>query len=274
MDADVLSAFEAAEQLGISSARVRQLIRAGSLPARRSSAGWLIPADAVADRSGSPRAGRPASPRTAWAVLCVLSSALADDAAKPPGCVVRDRRLRHHVLQLLSAMPDPADDPGRWRALLASRGRTERMWAHPGLLSNLCDDDRTSIGGDRAAAHAGEGLSKAGVCDLYVAEADVKEVVARYRLRPDPGGQVKLRVVPEGVPRELTTGGPGVVLPAAGAADLLDENDPRARRSALLQLSAMFAAVASRRPIRSSTSPQVAVRLGGGSKADGSSHAR
>ena len=274
MDADVLSAREAAERLGVSSARVRQLISAGSLPARRSSAGWLIRADAVADRSGSVRAGRPTSPRTAWAILCVLSSALAPDAAKPPGCMVGDRRLRHHALQLLSAMPDPADDPGRWRMLLASRGRTERMWAHPGLLPKLCSDDRISVGGDRAAAHVGESLSKTGVCDLYVAGSDVEDIVARYRLRPDLDGQVRLHVVPEGVPRELIPGGPGFVLPAAGAADLLDENDPRARRSALLQLSAMRAALASRRPIRAPSTPQAPVSRGGGSKADGSGNAR
>ena len=256
MDADVLSVREAAEQLGVSSARVRQLIVAGSLPARKSSAGWLVRADAVADRSGSARAGRPVSPRTAWTILCVLSSALATDAAKPPGCMVGDRRLRHHALQLLRAMPDPADDPRRWRILLASRGRAERMWAHPGLLSKLCNDDRISAGGDKAAAHVGEGLSRTSRCDLYVAGSDVKDIVARYRLRPDSDGQVRLHVVPEGVPRELIPGGPGIVLPAAGAADLLDENDPRARRSALLQLSAMFAAVASRRPVRAASTSE------------------
>jgi excisionase family DNA binding protein len=275
MDADVLSVREAAEQLGVSSARVRQLISAGSLPARRSSAGWLIGADAVADRSGSARAGRPASPRTVWAILCILSSALAADAANPPGCMVRDRRLRHHALQLLSAMPDPADDPGRWRILLTSRGRTERMWAHPGLLSNLCSDDRISVGGDRAAAHVGEGLSRVGLCDLYVAGSDVKDIVAHYRLRPDPDGQIRLHVVPEGLPRELISGGPGIVLPAVGAADLLDEDDPRARRSALLQLSAMCAALASRRPIRAASASQAPIIRGPrGSKADGSGNAR
>ena len=124
------------------------------------------------------------------------------------------------------------------------------MWAHPGLLSNLCSDDRISVGGDRAAAHVGEGLSRVGLCDLYVARSDVKDIVAHYRLRPDPDGQVRLHVVPEGLPRELISGGPGIVLPAVGAADLLDEDDPRARRSALLQLSAMCAALSSRRPIR------------------------
>jgi hypothetical protein len=148
------------------------------------------------------------------------------------------------------------------------------MWAHPGLLPKLCSDDRISVGGDRAAAHVGEGLSKTGGCDLYVAGSDVKDIVARYRLRPDPDGQVRLHVVPEGVPRELIPGGPGLVLPAAGAADLLDENDPRARRSALLQLSSMCAALASRRPIRAPSTSQAPASRGGGSKAGGSGNAR
>ena len=78
----------------------------------------------------------------------------------------------------------------------------------PGLLSNLCSDDRISVGGDRATARVGEGLSRVGLCDLYVAGSDVKDIVAQYRLRPDLDGQIRLHVVPEGLPRELTSGGP------------------------------------------------------------------
>src|SRR5258708_6498012 len=120
MDADVLSVREAAEQLGVSSARVRQLISAGSLPARRSSAGWLIRADAVAHRSGSARAGRPASPRTAWAILCILSSALAPDAANPPGCMVGDRRLRPPAPPVRRPGAPPAGRPAPGALIAAS----------------------------------------------------------------------------------------------------------------------------------------------------------
>ncbi len=275
MEADVLSVREAAAQLGISSQRVRQLINTGSLPARRSSAGWLISAGAVADRNGSARVGRPVSPRTAWAALCMLSSALEPDLAEPPACAIRDRRLRHHVRQLLSAMPDPADDLGRWRLLLASRGRAERMWAHPGLLSRLSDDERVGVGGDRAAAHVGEGLSKVQVSDVYVAEPDVEELVADYRLRPDPDGQVRLHVVPESVPPELIPGPAGLVHPAAAAADLLDENDPRARRLAVLQLRAMLTALMNmnKHPIGSSTKSEGDVHGAGTDKVRGPSRA-
>jgi excisionase family DNA binding protein len=275
MEADVLSVREAAEQLGVSSERVRQLINAGSLPARRSSAGWLLRADAVAERTHSAaRAGRPASPRTAWAILCLLSCALEGDGSNSKACAVRDRRLRHHVMHLLSAMPDPANDPERWRLLLASRGRAEQMWAHPGLLPRLCADDRVRAGGDRAAAQIGDGLSAAPVCDLYVPRSEVKKIVNDYGLRPDPSGQVRLHAVPEGVPCDLMPGRPGLVVPAAAAADLLDEGDPRARRSGLLQLSAMFAALTSRHPARPSPNP-AGMADGGEMRNDhGSGHAR
>jgi excisionase family DNA binding protein len=271
MEADVLSVREAAAQLNVSSQRVRQLIIAGSLPARRSSGGWLIRADAVARRSGSARAGRPASARTAWAALCLLSSALNHGPAGPAGCVIRDRRLRHHVVQLLCAMPDPVEDPEPWRLLLGSRGREERMWAHPGVLSNLARDAQVREGGDRAAAQVVEGLSKGPIRDLYVAESDVEELVARYRLQHDPDGQVRLHVVPESVPRELIPGPAGRVHPAVAIADLLDENDARARRSALIQLRAMVAALLStdRHRIRSLTSPERAIDDGGADKAHG-----
>jgi len=93
-----------------------------------------------------------------------------------------------------------------------------------GLLSNLCSDDRISAGGDRAAAHVGEGLSTVGLCDLYVAGSTSRNCRA-LPPAPDPDGQIRLHVVPEGLARELISEGPGIVLPAVGAADLLDEDD-------------------------------------------------
>ena len=249
MKADVLTVREAAAQLGISGQRVRQLISAGSLPARRSSSGWLIRADDVAGR-GCRAPGRPASPRTAWAVLCMLSSAIEPDAAQAHPCV-SDPRLRYHAMHVLRAMPDPADDPGRWRALLSSRSRVERMWVHPGLMSRLIEDPQVNAGGDLAAARIGEGLSATGIRDLYVTEQDTERIAASYRLRPDPDGQVILHVVPSSVPENLIAVRDGLVPAAAAAADLLDEDDPRARRSALRQLRAMLEGLTDENQLRS-----------------------
>ena len=266
MEDGVLSVREAAEQLGVTSQRVRQLIADGSLQARRSSAGWLVRAQAVADRARSKRRGRPASPRTAWAVLGLLSAAVdAADMTEPPvdaqnrsdshpfppaaggsisetplaSQVIADRRLRHHVLQLLDAMPDPADDIGRWRTLLSSRGPSERMWVHPGVLPRLVSDPDISVGGDEVASTVGEGLSRTEKLDLYVGAHDLGSVVSNYLLRPDENGQVVLHVVPDSVPRALMPQRGGPVPIAAAAADLLEEDDPRASHAAVLQLRTM-----------------------------------
>jgi len=181
----------------------------------------------------------------------MLSSALEPEAAEAPPCVVSDPRLRYHAMQVLKAMPDPAGNPARWRALLASRSRVERMWAHPGLVSRLIEDPQVSEGGGRAAARIGEGLSETGVRDVYVADEHAERIIASYRLRPDPDGQVMLHVVPSSVPQDLMAARSGVVPAAAAAADLLDEDDPRARRSALRQLSAMREALIDDRQLRS-----------------------
>jgi hypothetical protein len=164
---------------------------------------------------------------------------------------VPDPRLRYHALQVLKAMPDPTVNPQRWRALLASRAQAKRMWGHPGLVSRLVEDPQVSAGGDQAAARIGEGLSQTEVRDIYVAEPNAERIIESYRLRPDPDGQVMLHVVPSNVPKDLIAMHGGLVPAAAAAADLLDEDDPRARRSALHQLRAMLEAWTSEHQLRS-----------------------
>lgn len=270
MEADVLSVREAAEKLGVSTQRVRQLINDGQLPARRSTGGWFVRAEAVADRAGSPVRGRPMSPQTAWAVIHLLAAIGLDDIGRSPATVaagaapksvstsetdavsadpeasncdasfvIANRTLRHRVLRLLSAMPDPAEDVGPWRVLLASRGPAQRMWAHPGLLPRLGDDSRISVGGTEAAVAVGDGLSRTSKLDLYVAEPDFERIVSDYHLQRDMEGQIVVHVVPAIVPSDLAPRC-GVPVPAAAAAaDLLEEDDPRAKDAALRQLRAM-----------------------------------
>ena len=263
MEHDVLSVSEAAERLGVSSQRVRQLIKAGRLPARRSSAGWFVSGQAVADRAGSALHGRPASPRTAWAVLDLLAAAVAPSpdggaTGAEASRVISDRRLRHHVLRLLSTIPDPFEDVGRWRLLLASRGPARCMWAHPGVLARLKDDPRISVGGAEAAIPAGDGLSGTSRLDLYVGEADLGHVIADYRLRPDADGQVTMHIVPASVPPDLVPPCGAPVPAAAAAADLLEEDDARAADAALRQLRVMRDAVVGGEPARPNKKPNLA----------------
>jgi excisionase family DNA binding protein len=238
--AQVLSVHEAADVLGVSMQRVRQMIHAGQIAAHRSSAGWLIPSDAVAGRPKSLHQGRPPAPQTTWSVITLLAAAsyLASQPEEDSSAyvirLVPDRKVRHRVLRLLAGMPDPAIDDAPWRRLLSSRGHARRLWVHPGVLDRLAADPQVSVGGG-IPEH--DGLTvRPGRLHLYVSEADADEVVRRYRMREDRAGQVSLTIVPSSVPAvSAPTGGQPVSAPAA-AADLLEEDDPRAHYAGVIQL--------------------------------------
>jgi len=236
-----LSVREAADALGVSVQRVRQLIRAGRLAARRSSAGWLVLEQAVAGRLDNVSNGRPAEPRTVWAAIALLAA--ASDQVSPSGEgkqaaeVVADRRLRHRVLRMLDDLPDPVEDAAPWMRLLSSRGRVRRMWAHPGVVDRVFADRRVARSEELTVVLRGEGLA-GGPRRLpgYVSASDVDDLIRDYRLLDDPDGQVVLLVVPADVPAELAPV-PGLPVPAPAAiADLLAEDDVRARNSAVRRL--------------------------------------
>lgn len=241
-DQHVLSVHEAADILGVSMQRVRQMIHAGQIDARRSSAGWLIPADAVADRKSLHR-GRPPKSQTAWSAVALLAAAsdLASGAtpanARSAAQVVPDRKLRHRVLSMLAALPDPVVDDAPWRRLLSSRGRVRRMWAHPGVLDRLAADPVVANGGADAALPARPGLTRRDDrLELYVGDADADELIHRYRMREDRDGQVNLVIVPSSIPAALVPEAGRPVPAPAAAADLLEEEDPRAHYAAATQL--------------------------------------
>lgn len=242
-DHQVLSVHEAADTLGVSMERVRQMIHAGQLAARRSSAGWLIPADAVAERSRNVHNGRPPEPRTAWSAIALLAAAMAHASPSSSDCamsvaeVVPDRKLRHRVLRLLASMPDPVTDVGPWCRLLSARGQVRQLWVHPGVLDRLAKDPKVSRGGAEAIPAGHDGLTvRPGRLELYVSEAHVDDLINQYRMHEDSEGQVHLVIVPSSIPPELRPSGSVPVAVPAAASDLLEEGDPRARYAATIQL--------------------------------------
>jgi excisionase family DNA binding protein len=246
----VLSVHEAADSLGVSMERVRQMIHAGQLAARRSSAGWLILAESVAERSGNVHTGRPPAPQTAWAAIAVLAAAMArasqppSERAVPVAELIPDRRVRHRVLRVLASLPDPVADAGPWRRLLSARGQVRRLWVHPGVLDRLAGDPRVSQGGAEAAPAGHDGLTaRPGRLELYVSEADAGGLIHQYRMRDDSEGQVHLVIVPASVPPGLAPGWGAPVAAPAAASDLLEEDDPRARHAAAIQLQSHQAAL-------------------------------
>lgn len=242
-DREVLSVHEAADMLGISMQRVRQMIYAGQLGARRSSGGWLIEADAVIERSDRLHRGRPPEPRTAWSAVALLAAASACASELRSECtvsaaqVVPDRRLRHRILRVLSSLPDPVADDAPWRRLLSARGHARRMWVHPGILDRLASDPAVSAGGIAAMPADREGLTVGpGRLEIYVHEDDTDDLISRYRMREDRDGQVDLISVPSSVPPELAPDRGSPVPAPAAASDLLEEKDPRARHAGAIEL--------------------------------------
>jgi excisionase family DNA binding protein len=241
-DREVLTVHEAADVLGISMQRVRQMIYAGQLDARRSSGGWLIDADAVVERSERLHRGRPPEPQTAWSAVALLAAASACASQPRSGCpaspqVVPDRKLRHRILRVLSRLPDPVADDAPWRRLLSTRGHARRMWVHPGVLDRLAADPNASTGGIGAMPAGHDGLTTGpDRLDIYVREADADDLIRRYRMREDGDGQVHLIIVPSSVPPELAPDRGSPVPAPAAASDLLEEKDPRARHAGALEL--------------------------------------
>lgn len=242
-DNQVLSVHEAAEFLGVSMERVRQMIRARQLPARRSSAGWLIPADAVEERSRNVHNGRPPEPRTAWSAIAVLAAAMAHgsqsapDRAMSAAEVLPDRKLRHRILRLLASMPDPVTDVGPWCQLLSARGQVRHLWVHPGVLDRLANDPKVSRGGIEAIPAGHDGLTaRPSRLEVYVSEAHAENLIHQYRMHEDRDGQVHLVIVPSSIPPGLGPSGSAPVAVPAAAADLLEEGDPRAHYAGTIQL--------------------------------------
>jgi excisionase family DNA binding protein len=220
-DEEWLSTGEAAEILGVSSERVRQLAQSGKLPARRTPAGWIIPISAVANLQ-LPGRGRLITPKTAWQVITALDVRANIAAAKQ---AIADRRARYRIMGLIDDLPDPENQPEPWRRVLGGRGYSTRMRAHRGVVQHAAADSRVAVGGSDAMPGR-YGLTK-GRTVLYVSNAIEADVTAQYHLSPDRTGQITLVTVPAGLePR----GGFPVPAPAA-AADLLDEDDPRARHA-------------------------------------------
>ena len=70
MASDLVSLNDAAQVLGVSAERVRQLVVAGDLPGVRFGNAWAVPRSALVARQGQePRRGRPLGVRRAWEAI-------------------------------------------------------------------------------------------------------------------------------------------------------------------------------------------------------------
>ncbi len=198
---------EVAAQLGVTERRVRQLIDAGTLPARRVAGRLLV------EEAGIPRSrpmARPMSPRIAWALIHLLSNEPVPD--------ISDRELSRlqEKYQTLLASPRPAVVLRSW---LRDRAKLLRLAVSPSEVEVLLEDPRLVPSG---ISDARSEMSAGREAEAYARPRDVEQLVDDHLMAEANPANVWLHVVD----RPLTRPAPlGLVI-----ADLADHD--RAREDA------------------------------------------
>lgn len=220
---DVVPLAEAAGRLALSAAKLRELIHAGEVSARRQADRWVVPVSELRRFEGLPRPeGRPFSPGAAWAMLGMLCGHPVELSAS------RRSQLRRSLLDR-----DIDELAGRLRR----RASRRLKFAHPDRLADLADDERTVLTGWAGAEQAGASLlsGRDEPTEVYVHQPHLDALVSDYGLvEPVEVANVVIRGVADRlpIPRER-----GVAASPVLGLDLLESGDPRGRHAG----RAMFA---------------------------------
>lgn len=214
---DPISVREAAGALGVDERAVRMMAASGELDAvKRGNAWWLDRRAVERRRRRRSGPGRPLAPLMAWSVL-LLASGDANGAqlgGKPHHPARARRWLDSHPL---------ADFADRLRG----RAQRESFDALPSELPHLMRRDDVMRTGIAAAEAVGLHGGRDDV-ELYAPAGGRAGIVAEHALEPGLGP-----VLMRWVPNELwPLVGREVAPRAAVLVDLLDHDDPRARREA------------------------------------------
>lgn len=184
---DVVDVGRAADELGLHPSRVRALIADGSLRGDKVGGRWLVHWHSVVSRRREPAAtGRPLTARNAWTLL-LESSGEALPAETNPSSLWRIREtLRHQGLVAV-------------RGRLERRASVQRLWALPGELRRVLDDDALALTGSSAAGALDLGLAAPDTVDAYLPASRVPVVVREHGLEAATASQsnLVLRAVPD-----------------------------------------------------------------------------
>lgn len=221
-----MAVADAARRLDVNQARVRAMISAGILDARKVGGRWLIDSASIERRTnGVVPVGRPIGPRNAWGLLWLA-------AGRTPGWLspwalsrVR-RRLRDDGIIAL--------------ALRLEKRASLRMYrAHPSDVDRIASEERVVRTGVSAAAEHDVPLVAPGQADLYMRATDLQRLVDLYALQPGSARpNVTARVVAGLWPFEA---GDESAPASALAVDLLESMDARTSREGLRLLERLEA---------------------------------
>jgi len=220
-DASRVSVREAADRLGVGPVAVRQHIAAGHLAAVKRGGCWWLDERAV-ERMARQRlgGGRPLSQEMAWAVL-LLASGHDGAAEKAAG---RDR-YRSRVRAWLRDHPLPEHAPR-----LRARARMEEFDGHPSELKRILDRPDVLATGVSAGNLVGLVGSSSAV-EVYAPASHRRRIVDDHALLP-AAGPVRVRWVPDALWPLLDRHGDRRAPRVAVLLDLLESDEPRARREA------------------------------------------
>lgn len=235
---EMMDVRAAAQELGVSPHRVRQLIGQGDLSAQRIGRFWVLDEADVRRRAEVDVAdGRPYAARQVWRMADMVDLHVQDEHGDH--LVVEFKQaidsqarwqLRHYLADL-AAEEDPRSVS--WRL----RNRADRVierYAHPSVLDQLVDDPRIVISGAHAAAARGQDLVPDVVVEAYVDPADIDDVISDHSLVEVPGEpNVRLRAAAEVRAWRARRGHPGdeaheVAPLLLVMADLSEREDARA----------------------------------------------
>lgn len=199
--------------LGVNEARVRQLVEAGDLPARKVGRQWLIEADDLERFRRLPRSeGRPYGARMAWGLLDLVSGGEAQWLDRFERSKAKRRLVENRLVDLVPR--------------LRRRCEPHRFYAHPGVVEALGDEVVRS--GVSAAAEHGLDIVAHDEVEGYVQQHELAGLVERYKLQPPDGMvNVMLRAVGDPWPFGAEQVAPLVVV----GLDLCEADDDRSRRA-------------------------------------------
>lgn len=219
---------EAAQRLGVSESRIRQLLNAGDLSGRRIGRAWLVDGDDVARLQGQQRrAGRPVGPKRAWAIVDLLSG------GSGPWLSYSERsQVRSYVARL----DEPSAD--EWRSILRGRNEVRPVRAHPAALARLAQLDQVLVSGPAEAARRGFDLVAVGEPrpEFYLPIIEWSQISRSLALQPSNDADLVIHHPVAVWPFD----GRDAVPDAAIAADLLDSAEPRAVRAGQLRLNELL----------------------------------
>ncbi|MCL2612355.1 MAG: helix-turn-helix domain-containing protein [Nocardioidaceae bacterium] len=219
---------DAAQRLGVSESRIRQLLIAGDLNGRRIGRAWLVDADDVARLQGQQRRpGRPVGPKRAWAIIDILSGG---------GAPWLSYSERSQVRSYAAGLDEPSADD--WRAILRGRSELRSVQAHPAALARLGRFDHVLLAGPAEAVRRGFDLVAAREPrpEIYMPIKEWDHIARSLALRPSHDANLIIHHPMLVWPFE----GRDAVPDAAIAADLLHSAEPRAVRAGQLRLNKLL----------------------------------